>query len=146
MSARELIEAEFIETVSDPAYWRQQGDNDMADLMELEQELRREFPELKDLDLASRSNGAIHVQLIRVKPEFRGHGIGSKVIQRIQKFATEKQRPITLSPEPEPRQKANLQRFYRRHGFWPNKGRRADYRFTSPFGPTMMWRPPEASA
>lgn len=140
MSARSVIESE----INSPEYWKAQGDEAMAGVKELERTLEQEFPQLEKLDLAAHSNGALHISSIRVKPEFRSQGIGSQVMRRIQAYAQEHQLPITLSPEADRGHKADLHRFYRSHGFWKNRGRRADTRLTSPFAPTMLWRPKSA--
>lgn len=132
----------FLEsTVNSPDYWREQGDEAMAGVKQLEQELEAEFPQLQDLDLAAHTNGSLHIASIRVKPGHAGQGIGSQVMRRIQSYAKQQGLPITLTPQPDRGHKADLHRFYRSHGFWKNKGRRADYRYTSPFAPTMLWKP-----
>lgn len=113
----------------------------MAEVVALEKSLEAEFPGLERLDLCSHSNGALHVNSIQVRPEARGQGIGSQVMTRIKAFAQERGMPVTLSPEPDRGKKAALHKFYRGHGFQQNKGRRADHRYTSPFAPTMIWKP-----
>lgn len=137
MSARQIVESE----IQKPEYWRAQGDKFMADIVALERSLEAEFNGLDQLDLRTGNGGALHINLIKVKPEFQGQGIGSKVMTKLKAFAQERGIPITLSPEPDRGKKAALQRFYKGHGFWKNKGRRADYRYTSPFAPIMIWKP-----
>ncbi len=83
----------------------------------------------------------IHIHEIKVPEQKRNQGIGTKVIQAIQQYAQSVNLPITLSPEPESRQKGNLERFYRSLGFKPNKGKSKDYSISSFFGTTWLWRP-----
>jgi len=84
----------------------------------------------------------VHVHEIKVPKEQRDGGIGTKVMQAIQQYAQTLGLPVTLSPQPEPKQKARLLKFYKNLGFYNNQGRRKDYSlggFAS--GPTWVWRP-----
>lgn len=107
----------------------------------LEHHLESEFPQLEDLDLYAKQEDVIYVGSIRVKKEFRGQGIGSKVMMKIIEFADKNKLIIVLHPEPEPRYKEKLLRFYSNLGFVKNKGRHMDYRLSEPFGLTMVRRP-----
>lgn len=69
------------------------------------------------------SNGKwVEMAAIRVKPEFRNQGVGEQWMREVLAVARKLNQPVILSPEPEPRHKADLQRFYRRLGFRPNRG------------------------
>jgi GNAT superfamily N-acetyltransferase len=106
-----------------------------------EKELEAEFPQLKVLDLFIKSNGSLYIGNIYITPEFRRQGIGSQIINRIKQFADKHNLIITLSPEPDRGFKAKLDKFYKSHGFIPNKGRHKDYRLSNMFGRSMFRKP-----
>ena len=89
----------------------------------------------------SENNYRIEISSINVPEEQRNKGIGSAVLKAIQDYAHSVNKPIVLSPEPEPRKKVALNRFYKTNGFVHNKGKNRDYRLSSMGGPTMLWRP-----
>lgn len=106
-------------------------------------ELLTKYPQLQDLAFYV-NNNQLFVQEIRVKPEFRNQGIGSKVIADLKELSRDLALPLVLAPEADPGKKAALDRFYRRQGLVPNKGRHRDYALSSMFGRTMYWKPPKA--
>jgi GNAT superfamily N-acetyltransferase len=107
-----------------------------------EQALVEEFPQLERLHIHYRkSNNSLYFAEIKIKKEFRGQGIGSKVLKKINQFADDQNLTVTLIPEPEPRHKADLLKFYKSHDFVQNKGRNRDYRISDPFAPTMYRKP-----
>lgn len=103
----------------------------------LVQSLKGIYPGL-DLFVSERSN-EIHVHEIKVKD--KNKGTGTKVMQALQQYAQLVGKPITLTPQPEPRKKAKLLKFYKSLGFYNNSGRKKDYRYGGIGGPTWMWRP-----
>lgn len=105
---------------------------------ELLAQIRNQYPSI-DIE-AYETNNRIEVMQIYVPPNERNSGIGSNVLKQIQQYAKEKGKPIVLRPEPERGQKANLDRFYKRHGFVHNKGKNIDYALSSPLAKTMYWR------
>jgi len=112
-----------------------------SEVERFEKQLRLDHPQLQDLDIYLSSNGSLYISSIRIKKEERGKGVGKQVIEKIKKFANDHNLVITLSPEPEPRYKEKLHRFYKDLGFVDNKGRKKDYRYASMFGSTMIRRP-----
>jgi len=108
---------------------------------QLEADLEAQFPQIQDLHLFIKSNGSLYIQSIRIKPEERRKGIGSQIIDKIKKFADGHNLTISLAPEPEPRYKEKLHKFYKRHGFIFNKGRHKDWQLSEPFSSTMYRRP-----
>jgi len=108
----------------------------------LELKLKVEFPQLADLSLYITSGGEeLHLNSINVKPNFRGQGIGGKVMDKIIDFADENGLYITLKPNPQSGYKSKLLKFYKRFGFYPNKGRRGISKYGGAFG--IYWiRPP----
>ena len=86
-------------------------------------------------------NNYIEIAKIEVPLERRHQGIGYRVIKEIKNFAREAGVPVVLRPEAERGYKKKLDRFYRDLGFVHNKGRNTDYQLSSPFAPTMYWKP-----
>ena len=109
----------------------------------LESDLKQRYPQLDilALNITSNDNPALELRSIKVNQKYRGSGVGTQVIDEIKEFAQRHRLPVTLSPAPDYGKKEALHRFYRRHGFRYNRGRYADYRYTSPFAATMLWRP-----
>lgn len=90
-------------------------------------QLRTEFPELAILHITEHDD-VIRLSDIEVKPEYRGRGIGSAVINRIKKYANSVGKPIVLSAQPHKGKKTALEKFYRNLGFRkPGSKRRFDY-------------------
>lgn len=89
----------------------------------------------------SENDMRIFVHEIFVDPTVRNQGIGSAALQAIQDYAVQVNKPIVLSPSPDRGKKSALNRFYSNLGFVKNSGRNTDYRLSSSFGPTMLWRP-----
>jgi predicted N-acetyltransferase YhbS len=101
-------------------------------------QLRVEFPSV-DID-AYESKEKIELMNIKVPKEQRGMGIGTNIIQRLQKYAAAVGKPIVLRPQPEKGYKQALDKFYKTLGFVKNKGRNIDYSLSSPTASTMYWR------
>ena len=110
-----------------------------TELDSLVAELAQQHPGL--VLYVSESDVKIFIHEIRLPKDMQSHGIGSFVITKLQEYAQRQNKPIVLSPEPESRKKQALDRFYRSHGFIPNRGRNKDYSLSSFFGPTMYWSP-----
>ena len=81
----------------------------------------------------------IYISKIIVPKEKRGTGIGTSIMQYLTDYADEHHKVLTLSPSADygATSKARLVSFYRRFGFKPNRGKYADYRFSS----SMIRRP-----
>jgi len=105
----------------------------------LVQSLKEQYPGL--VLFVDQNAMRIHVGEIKVPKGQRGQGVGTKVMQAIQRYAQSVGLPIVLSPSPEPRMKARLLKFYRNLGFVPNQGRNKDYTLSSFFGTNWLWRP-----
>ena len=99
--------------------------------------MREEYPGLK-LDAYAAPE---KIELQQIEAPVKGGGIGTAVIQKLQDYARSVDKPIVLRPEPEPRKKEALMRFYKNLGFVVNKGRNKDYTLSSPFALTMYWKP-----
>ena len=127
----------IIKEVITPDYWRHEGNHFMADIMEFEHNIERKYPALEELSLGGTKDRSISINSIRIKKEHHGQGIGTKVINEIKEFAKKLNLPIILTPEADRGKKEALKNFYRNNGFERCK----DSRFTSMFGPVLIWRP-----
>jgi GNAT superfamily N-acetyltransferase len=109
-------------------------DNDQ--LQQLVKSLEAQYPEITKL-FAWENDREVSLSSLEVHKKARNQGIGSAVMQALKKHAASVGKPLTLEPQAESRKKAALERFYRRHGLYRNKGRKKDYRLR----PGMYWRP-----
>src|SRR5690606_2184335 len=78
------------------------------------------------------SNGNIVLDMIAVPKDRQGQGVGTAAMRDLIAFADRHGRRITLKlgqrdPEFGTTSRSRLERFYRRFGFVPNKGRNKDY-------------------
>ena len=109
------------------------------ELTELIHRLEAQYP---GLDLwVSETDYKVEVHKIVVPKEQRSQGIGSAIMREIQNYARKVNKPIVLSPEPERGKKKQLDNFYRSLDFVHNKGRKRDFKLSTPFGHTMYWKP-----
>lgn len=102
------------------------------------------YPEIDRVGIYfEKSNGSLFLSDLYIKEEFRGQGIGTKIMNSIIEFADSNNLPITLIPEPDddnisPKQ---LISFYKKFGFVVNSGKKKDYAFSDPFATTMYRLP-----
>lgn len=75
------------------------------------------------------SQGRLIVSKIVVPKASRGQGVGSSVLKEITDFADTNDVPLSLTPSTDfgASSKSALERFYGRHGFEPNIGRKRDF-------------------
>lgn len=90
---------------------------------------------------AYENDNKIELMQIKLPPEMRGRGFGTKIIGMLKDYASSVGKPIVLVPEAERGHKKDLERFYGRLGFVRNRGRSMDYTLSSPVARTMYWRP-----
>lgn len=93
----------------------------MARLAELELALQRRYPGLS-IDLGLPGDHYVSINRVRVSSKAQGQGIGSAVVQAVQAFARGEGMMVGLTPCADRGHKAQLDRFYRRHGFVRNSG------------------------
>lgn len=109
-----------------------------------ERTLQALYPEIRRVGLYfDRSNNSIFLSDLYIKPEHRGQGIGTKVMNGIIEFADSIKLPIVLVPEPEDDNisQRKLMDFYKRFGFVINKGKHKDFSFSDPYAATMYRLP-----
>lgn len=101
-----------------------------------------EMEGVKTIQMCLNNQGHISLSLMVIHPEYRKRGIGSKVVNMVCEYADEHVLKIVLTPaERKDRfgttSKNRLIRFYRRFGFYLNKGRNKDLTIRN----TMIRRP-----
>lgn len=98
---------------------------------DLASELKAEYPGLiLHLESPSKGQGSPYVVLshIEIPKTGRNSGAGTAIMERIIKEADSNGWPLALTPDGAfGGSKTRLERFYRRFGFVPNKGRAKDY-------------------
>ena len=67
------------------------------------------------------------VHNIWVPPHLRSQGIGGRIMKGLGSYADKNDMTSTLNQAPERGKKAKLAKFYKSHGYEPNKGRNKDF-------------------
>jgi len=78
-------------------------------------------------------SGNIRVNQLWVPPHLQGGGIGTRVMKGLGKYADKTGKNITLNQEPDPGKKGKLAKFYKSHGFRPNRGKKRDFSTTDTY-------------
>ncbi len=122
----------------------QQGGDIENKVAAFERTLQSLYPELDRVGMYyDRNNDSLFLSDLYVKEEYRGTGVGTKVMNSIIKFADTENLPMVLIPEPDDDNISpkKLMDFYKKFGFIINKGKRMDYTFSVPFATTMYRMP-----
>ena len=83
-----------------------------------------------DAHISERPTGLILDKLV-VPEEARGQGLGGELMERLTTYADEEGQRVALTAAGDfGGTRSGQERFYRRHGFVPNKGRNKDFEFT----------------
>ena len=109
-----------------------------------ERTLQSLYPEIDRVGIYfEKANGSLFLSDLYIKEEFRGQGVGSKVMNSIIQFADNNNLPVVLIPEPDDEDVSPKQLidFYKKFGFVLNKGKKMDYSFSDPFATTMYRLP-----
>jgi GNAT superfamily N-acetyltransferase len=110
-----------------------------------ESSLLSKYPQIDELGIyIQTSDNALYISDLYIKPEFRGQGIGGKIMKDITDFADKNKLTIVLIPEPEELNKNAVKRlidFYKRFGFVLNKGKYKNYSLSGSFATTMYRYP-----
>lgn len=96
----------------------------------IEDKLRQDFYEyLSGLDIYENKN-SLKLARIVVKPEYKNNGIGTKIMERLTKYADENSKIISLTPASDfGGNKNRLIQFYKRFGFKLNQGHHKNFEF-----------------
>ena len=122
----------------------QQGVDIENKVSTFERTLQSLYPEIDRVGIYyDRNNGSLFLSDFYIKPEHRGKGVGTKVMNSITEFANGMKLPIVLIPEPDDDNMSTkaLINFYKKFGFVVNQGKKKDYTFSDPFALTMYRLP-----
>lgn len=67
-------------------------------------------------------SGDLRVNQLFVPPNMQGKGIGTRVMKGLTKYADKQNKRITLTQDPDKGREEDLNNFYNKHGFLPNRG------------------------
>lgn len=107
------------------------------------QEMRDKY-DLKSFELnVNHHTGDLRLDSIIVDKAKQGQGSGTKALEDLTRFADAHNKRLTLTPAQKNKEhgttsSSRLQKFYKRFGFVPNKGRNKDFRVSD-----LMIRPPK---
>jgi len=115
----------------------------------LENDIKSKYPQLHQIELfMDGDKNSLFLGDVSVKDQFRGTGVGTRVMNDIVAFADANGVPIVLIPNPENETKAAVKRlilFYNRFGFVVNRGKNVDSFLSDPDGVSMYRRPVKAN-
>lgn len=115
----------------------------------LENDIKSKYPQLHQIELfMDGDKNSLFLGDVSVKDQFRGTGVGTRVMNDIVAFADANGVPIVLIPNPESETKAAVNRlilFYNRFGFVVNRGKNVDSFLSDPDGVSMYRRPVKAN-
>ena len=113
-----------------------QSQNDIQELINF---FLNKYPEI--ILRINEYDNKIKLEKILIPKEMRNQGIGTEIITALKEYSARVSKPIVLNPEPEKGKKGALQRFYERHDFVDNAGRRKDFDLSDTFSRTMYYKP-----
>lgn len=114
------------------------------DINDFAQQIRDKYDGLKSFELnINKHTGDLRLDSIIIDKSRQGEGIGTKVLDDLIQYADAHDKRLTLTPAQKNKEhgttsSSRLQKFYRRFGFVPNKGRHKDFRVSD-----LMIRPPK---
>ena len=102
--------------------------SDWTDVNAAQEGLKAKY-EGVELSLSERSGGYVVLDRIVIRPELQKGGVGTKVLEDLVTVADANGWKLALTPSTDfgATSRARLERFYRRFGFVPNKGRHKDF-------------------
>lgn len=114
------------------------------DLQAFEASLKVKYPEIQEVGIYfESSNNSLFISDMYIKPEYRGKGVGSRVMADIINYADKVKLPLVLIPDPseDGMTRNQLIAFYKKFGFVVNTGKKMDYSLSIPFATTMVRYP-----
>jgi GNAT superfamily N-acetyltransferase len=100
----------------------------------------RAWPEVERFELAETLH-SIEITNIRIRPSHRGKGIGKSIFDQLKEYAARHGIALVLSPNPDQGKRTALERFYRKLGFRPNRGRNRRDHLGTTFVMGWYWEP-----
>ena len=74
-----------------------------------------------------KKSGDLRVNQLWLPPDQQGKGTGTRIMKGLTKYADKQKKRMTLTQDPDKGKKAKLAKFYKTHGFVPNRGRSRDF-------------------
>lgn len=96
-------------------------------LRKINQAYGRKYPGVNVNVSHDEKTGDLRVNQLFVPPNMQGKGIGTGVMKGLTKYADKQKKRMTLTQDPDKGKKAKLAKFYKSHGFEPNRGRSRDF-------------------
>lgn len=75
-----------------------------------------------NVDVSHKKSGDFRVNQLWVPPNMQGKGIGTEIMNNLKNLANKKKKRITLNQDPDKGREKDLDNFYNKHGFLPNRG------------------------
>jgi len=94
----------------------------------IENQLKQKYLEVLEKLFLFEKGNYIELNLIKIKPEYKGKGWATKILDDLSEYAQENNKILTLTPSDTfGASKSRLEKFYKRFGFVPNKGKNKDF-------------------
>jgi GNAT superfamily N-acetyltransferase len=94
----------------------------------IEKLLRQKYSEVLEKLFLFEKGNYIELNLIKIRPEHKGKGWATKILDDLSEYAQENNKILTLTPSDTfGASKSRLETFYKRFGFVPNKGKNKDF-------------------
>jgi GNAT superfamily N-acetyltransferase/phosphopantetheine adenylyltransferase len=94
----------------------------------IEKLLKQKYSEVLEKLFLFEKGDYIELNLIKIRPEHKGKGWATKILDDLSEYAQENNKILTLTPSDTfGASKSRLETFYKRFGFVPNKGKNKDF-------------------
>jgi GNAT superfamily N-acetyltransferase len=94
----------------------------------IEKLLKQKYAEVLEKLFLFEKGDYIELNLIKIRPEHKGKGWATKILDDLSEYAQENNKILTLTPSDTfGASKSRLETFYKRFGFVPNKGKNKDF-------------------
>jgi phosphopantetheine adenylyltransferase len=101
---------------------------EMFQSSKIENQLKQKYSEVLEKLFLFEKGNYIELNLIKIKPEYKGQGWATKILDDLSEYAQENNKILTLTPSDTfGASKSRLEKFYKRFGFVPNKGKNKDF-------------------
>ena len=88
----------------------------------IDRKYSRRYPGVNIDASYDKASNRIRVNQLFVPPDQRGKGIGTRIMKGLGKYADKNNIQMTLKQDPDKGREKDLDNFYNKHGFIPNRG------------------------
>lgn len=88
----------------------------------IDRKYSRRYPGVNIDASYDKASNRIRVNQLFVPPDQRGKGIGTRIMKGLGKYADKNNMQMTLKQDPDKGREEDLNNFYNKHGFLPNRG------------------------